>query len=172
MFGWDWTYDDAKFNGFNSSTSIYTADYLGDRRLLDLIVFDDSQGGVFPGGWDTPLSFPKPSWGKWELRHKVIADAHRIPSEAAGYCYSSRVLYADRKFWSADWVDLYDSNRKFWKAIVYYNVVGNVPNIGYEWKAISESVAWDFQNFHETVWSDHGNPFGKGMMINQNVPKE
>jgi hypothetical protein len=172
LFGWDWTYDDAKFNGFNGSTSIYTADYLGDRRLLDLIVFDDSQGGVFPGGWDMPLSFPKPSWGKWELRHKSIADAHRIPSEAAGYCYSSRILYADREFWSADWVDLYDSNRKFWKAIVYYNVVGNVPNIGYEWKAISESVAWDFQNSHETVWSDHGNPFGKGMMINQNVPKE
>jgi hypothetical protein len=172
LFGWEWTYDDAKFNGFNGSTSIYTADYLGDRRMLNLTVFDDSQGGDFPGGWDMPLAFPKPSWGKWELRHTAIADAHRIPSEAAGYCYSSRILYADREFWSANWIDLFDGNRKLWKAIAYYNVVGDVPNLGRRWKAISESTAWDLQNVHETVWSDHGNPWKRGMYINQNVPRE
>jgi hypothetical protein len=33
VFGFDWTNDDAKFNGFNGSTAIYTADYLGDRRI-------------------------------------------------------------------------------------------------------------------------------------------
>ena len=88
-----------------------------------------AKGGEFPGGWDTPLGFPKPSWGKWELRHTAIADVHRIPSEAAGYCYSSRILYADREFWSANWVDLYDSNRKLWKTIAYYNQIGDVPGM-------------------------------------------
>jgi hypothetical protein len=43
---------------------------------------------------------------------------------------------------------------------------------GHRWKAISESVAWDFQNVHETEWSDHGNPWKRGMYINQNVPEE
>ena len=45
LFGWEWTYDDAKFNGFNGSTATYTADYLGDRRILNLTLFDGSKGG-------------------------------------------------------------------------------------------------------------------------------
>jgi Protein of unknown function (DUF1329) len=172
LFGWEWTYDDAKFNGFNGSTATYTADYLGDRRILNLTLFDGSKGGDFPGGWDMPLGFPKPSWGKWELRHTAIADVHRIPSEAAGYCYSSRILYADREFWSANWVDLYDSNRKLWKTIAYYNQIGDVPGMGFTWKDIAESTAWDLQNVHATIWSSYGNPSKRGVYLNNNAPRE
>lgn len=173
IFGLDWTYDDAKWNGFNGSTSIYTADYLGDRRILNLTVWDETQGGVFPGGWDMPLAFPKPSWGKWELRHSAIADAHRIPSQAAGYCYSSRIMYVERAMWLADWLDNFDTNRKLWKVFWYGNEVGDLPNYGWQWKAIPEAVAWDVQNVHETVWSANGNPNTKtGMQVDMNAPAE
>ena len=172
VFGWEWTYDDAKFNGFNGSTSIYTADFLGDRRILNLTAFDGSIGGDFPGGYDMPLGFPKPSWGKWETRATAIADAHRIKSEAPGYCYASRILYADKEFWSSNWDDLYDSNNKLWKSIAYFNEIGDVPGLGHQWKDISESMAWDLQNQHATYWSSHGNPMKQGAMLDNNAPKE
>jgi hypothetical protein len=172
LLGWDWTYDDAKLNGFNGTTSIYTGDFLGDRKILNLTEFDGSQGGAIPGGWDMPLAFPKPSWGKWELRDTAIDDVHRIASEAPGYCYSSRILYADREFWTANWVDLYDSDRKLWKAIAFLQEVGDVPGMGHQWKDIAESMAWDFQNTHATIWSSYGNPTKTGAYLGLNAPKE
>ena len=77
VFGFDWTNDDAKFNGFNGSTSTYTGRYLGDRNILNLTAFDGSKGGRFPVGYDMPLGFPKPSWGKWELRDTAIDEVSR-----------------------------------------------------------------------------------------------
>ena len=167
IFGYDWTYDDAKTNGFNGSTSIYTGDFLGDRELITLAHFNN-EGGDFPGGYLMPLGFPKPSWGKWEVREMAVDDIHRIPSEAAGYCYSSRIAYADKEHWNSDWTDLFDSNRKLWKSISWYNSASNVPNIGPSWDGVS-SAAIDFQNSHETIWS--GLPKGKPY-LGSNVPAE
>jgi Protein of unknown function (DUF1329) len=170
VFGFDWAYDDAKTNGFNGSTSVYDADYLGDRKILTLAVFNQ-EGAVYPQGYDLPLGWPKPSWGQWELRPMAVADAHRIPSEAAGYCYSSRVLYADKEFWNADWVDLYDANHKLWKSISYFNDIGDVPGIGHTWDGVS-SMAWDLQNTHMTLWSGFANPMKVKPYLNFNAPKE
>jgi uncharacterized protein DUF1329 len=170
VFGFDWTYDDAKTNGFNGSTSVYTADYLGDRKILTLSEFN-TEGGAFPQGYDMPLGWPKPSWGKWELRPMAIIDVHRIPSETAGYCYSSRVMYVDKEFWDGDWVDLYDSNHKLWKSIAYFNDIGNVPGLGHTWDGVA-SMAWDLQNVHMTVWSGFGNPGTHKPYIDFNAPKE
>jgi hypothetical protein len=170
VFGFDWTYDDAKTNGFNGSTSIYTGDFLGDRKILTLAHFNQD-GAIFPDGYLMPLGFPKPSWGKWEAREHAIDDVHRIPSEAAGYCYSSRIIYADKEHWNGNWVDLYDSNHKLWKSIAYYNAAGNVPGLGDAWDGVS-SMAMDFQNQHETVWSGFGNPAKRKPYLDNNVPKE
>jgi hypothetical protein len=170
VFGFDWAYDDAKTNGFNGSTAVYTADYLGDRKILTLAVFNQD-GAVYPQGYDLPLGWPKPSWGTWEVRPMAIADAHRIPSEAAGYCYSSRILYADKEFWNADWVDLYDANRKLWKSISYFNDIGNVPGLGHTWDGVS-SMAWDLQNTHMTLWSGFANPMKVKPYLDFNAPKE
>jgi hypothetical protein len=170
VFGFDWAYDDAKTNGFNGSTSVYTADYLGDRGILTLAVFNQD-GATYPAGYDLPLGWPKPSWGTWEVRPMAIADAHRIPSEAAGYCYSSRILYADKEHWNADWVDLYDANRKLWKSISYFNDIGDVPGLGHTWDGVS-SMAWDLQNQHMTLWSGFGNPMKIKPYLNNNAPKE
>ena len=106
----------------------------------------------FPAGYLMPLGFPKPSWGKWEARDMAVEDVHRIPSESAGYCYSSRIIYAIASTGMADWDDLYDSNKKLWKAISYYNDAGDVPGLGHSWDGVA-STAMDFQNSHETVWS-------------------
>jgi hypothetical protein len=170
VFGWDWTYDDAKTNGFNGNTAIYTGKFLGDREILTLAHFN-TDGGKFPDGYDMPLGFPKPSWGNWEIRHMAVDDVQRIPSEAAGYCYSDRIIYADKEHWNADWVDLFDSNRKLWKAISYYNGSGDVPGLGHIWNGVASS-AMDFQNEHETVWSGFGNPTKTGPWFDNNVPKE
>jgi hypothetical protein len=87
----------------------------------------------------------------------VIDDVHRIRSEAAGYCYSSRIMYIDKEFWDGEWVDLFDSNHQLWKSISYFNDIGQVPGLGRTWDGVA-SMAWDLQNTHMTVWSGFGNP--------------
>ncbi|MBV8056486.1 MAG: DUF1329 domain-containing protein, partial [Deltaproteobacteria bacterium] len=158
--------------GFNGSTSIYTGRFMADRKMLNLTLFDGAKSGAFPDDYYAPLGFPKPSWGQWELRKTAIDDVTRIPSEASGYCYSHRILYADREFWSANWVDLYDSNAKLWKFIDYLNMIGPRPGGGYVWTDISQSTACDLQNFHETVWSSFGNPNKRGAYLDLQAPKE
>jgi hypothetical protein len=170
VFGFDWSYDDAKTNGFNGSTSIYDGTFLGDRKILTLAHFNQD-GAVYPAGYLMPLGFPKPSWGKWEARAMAVDDVHRIPSESAGYCYSSRIIYVDREHWNGDWVDLYDSNKKLWKAISYYNDAGDVPGLGSSWDGVA-STAMDFQNSHETVWCGFGNPWKRKPYLDSNAPKE
>jgi len=170
LYGFDWTYDDAKTNGFNGNTAVYAGDFLGDRDLITQAHFN-TDGGAFPDGYLMPLGFPKPSWGKWEIRHMAVDDVHRIASEAAGYCYSSRILYADKEHWNGDWVDLYDSNRKLWKSISYYNGSGDVPGLGHIWNGVASS-AMDFQNSHETIWSGFGNPTKTGPYFDHNAPAQ
>jgi Protein of unknown function (DUF1329) len=155
VFGFDWAYDDANGQGFNGTTSIYTGDYLGDRKIITLTDFS-TDGAVFPDGYDMPIAWPRPSWGKWTVRPMVINDVHRIPSEAAGYCYSSRIMYVDKELWHGMWVDLYDANRKLWKAISYYNDFHNHPPIGRTIDGVA-SVAYDLQNYHMTVWCGYAN---------------
>jgi len=170
VFGFDWSYDDANGQGFNGSTSVYTGDYLGDRKIMTLTDFTQD-GAEFPGGYDMPIAWPKPSWGKWTVRPMVINDVHRIPSEAAGYCYSSRIMYVDKELWHGMWVDLYDANRKLWKAISYYNDFGEHVLVGRTLDGVA-SVAYDLQNTHMTVWCGYANPWKRKPFIDTESPKE
>jgi hypothetical protein len=172
IFGFDWSYDDANGNGFNGSTSVYTADFLADRRMIGMANFSDtSEGANFPADYDMPIAWPKPSWGTWSLRPSSVIDVHRIPSEAAGYCYSSRVMYIDKELWGGGWVDLYDSNRKLWKAIYYYGFFTDIPGLGHSGNGVA-SVAYDLQNTHMTVWCGYANPAKRKPYIDSQVPKE
>lgn len=172
VFGFDWTQDDAKFNGFNGSTSTYVGKFLGDRKILNLTDFDGQDSGNFPQDYYS-IGFPRPDWGKWELRDTAIDDVTRIPSEAAGYCYAHRILYADRELWSSNWVDLYDSNNKLWKSIAYLNQIApDLQTHGYQWRDIAESTAWDLQNKHATIWSSYGNPSRSGAYFDAKAPAE
>ena len=49
LYGFDWTYDDAKTNGFNGNTAVYAGDFLGDRDLITQAHFN-TDGGAFPDG--------------------------------------------------------------------------------------------------------------------------
>ena len=172
VFGFDWSYDDANGNGFNGSTSVYTADFLADRKIIGMANFSDtSEGANFPADYDMPIAWPKPSWGTWSLRPASVIDVRRIPSEAAGYCYSSRIMYVDKELWGGGWVDLYDSNRKLWKAIYYYGFFADIPGLGHSGNGVA-SVAYDLQNSHMTVWCGYANPGKRKPYIDSQVPKE
>jgi hypothetical protein len=63
LFGSEWTNDDAKINGFNGGTSIFDADYLSDRKQIELVQLNNTSG-EFPSNYFMPLGFPKPTWGQ------------------------------------------------------------------------------------------------------------
>jgi hypothetical protein len=173
VFGLDWTYDDAKGNGFNGGTSVYDADYLGDRSVIALKHFN-SDGAIFPGNYFMPIGFPKPSWGKWEMVPTAVIDVHRIPSEAAGYCYGNRVMWVDKELWWSTWSDLYDSNHKLWKMQFWGAEIRDLPGSGLPGHTVggASAVSWDVQNSHATYWSGMGNPWKREPYINNQVPKE
>jgi hypothetical protein len=177
IYGLDWSYDDANGNGFNGSTAVYTADFLADRKIIGRVSFADNPatydppGPNFPADYDMPIAWPKPSWGNWSLRPASVIDVHRIPSEAAGYCYSSRIMYIDKELWGGGWVDLYDSARKLWKVINYYGYFADIPNLGHSGRGVS-STAYDLQNTHMTVWCGFANPSRRQPYINSQAPKE
>jgi hypothetical protein len=62
--------------------------------------------GQFPDGYDMPLGWPRPSWGRWQLRDVDVIAVSRVPSRAAGYCYGRRVIYVDRATSAPLWEEL------------------------------------------------------------------
>jgi Protein of unknown function (DUF1329) len=171
IFGSDWANDDAKLNGFNGSTSIYDAEYLSDRKEVELLDPAMDKGYSFPNDYFMPIGFPKPDWGAWQVRPAAVIDVHRIPSEASGYCYGDRVMYLDKEVWQTYWNDNFDSNHKLWKVFAYENAFGDSPGLGHTWVGIA-AMAWDVQNTHMTIWSSWANKDKKGFYLNQQVPGE
>jgi hypothetical protein len=68
-------------------------------------------------------------------------------------------------------VDLYDANRKLWKAISYYNDFHNHPPLGRTIDGVA-SVAYDLQNTHMTVWCGYANAGKLLPYIDFESPKE
>jgi hypothetical protein len=170
VFGFDWAYDDANGNGFNGSTATFTADFLAERQIISLVGFNQD-GANFPGGYDMPIAWPKPSWGTWSLRPMEVIDVHRIPSEAAGYCYSHRVMYIDKEYWGAAYVENYDASQKLWKLIYYFPAYADIPKLGNSLNGVA-SVAYDLQNTHMTVWCGFANQWKRQPFIDSQVPAQ
>ena len=170
IFGSDWANDDAKLNGFNGSTSIYDAEYLSDRKEVELLDPAMDKGYSFPNDYFMPIGFPKPDWGAWQVRPAAVIDVHRIPSEASGYCYGDRVMYLDKEVWQTYWNDNFDSNHKLWKVFAYENAFGDSPGLGHTWVGIA-AMAWDVQNTHMTIWSSWANKAKKGFFLNATGPR-
>lgn len=166
--GSDATPDDSRF-GFDSDLTQVQVEYLGAKKILALVDADLPQG-KFPAGYDMPLGWPTPAWGKWQLRDVDVISVSKIPSLAAGYCYGKRIMYVDRAFSGAVWEDLYDSNLKPWKFVALFLRTLNVPLAGPVNVTGSQVEAfWDIQNKHATFFSDpaEGRPF----YINDQSPK-
>jgi hypothetical protein len=107
LTGTDFTPEDSRF-GFDSDLAAVQVEFLGSRRIVALADANLPQG-PFPDGYDVPLGWPQPSWGKWQLRKADVISVSRIASRAAGYRYGSRVIYVDRATSAPLWEELYDS---------------------------------------------------------------
>jgi hypothetical protein len=168
--GSDTTPDDGRF-AFDANIPDFNADLLGERRILALMDVGTA-GANFPADYDMPLGWPKPSWGKWEVRDVYVLDVRKLPSKTAGYCYGKRIMYIDRQFYGALWQDLYDSKLKLWKMALLQPIVINVPGIGPQNSTGAQySHYWDVQNRHAT-FSGPNDGHGFDVLINDEVPKE
>ncbi|MBF6571004.1 MAG: DUF1329 domain-containing protein [Candidatus Binataceae bacterium] len=167
--GSDTTPDDARF-GFDGNIPEFDANLLSERQILAMM--DVGQAGAnLPQNYDMPLGWPKPSWGKWEVRDVDVLDIRKIPSMASGYCYGKRIMYVDRQFYGALWEDLYDSHMQLWKIVLLQPIVINVPRIGPQNSSGAQySHYWDIQNHHAT-FSGPNDGHGYSVLINDDVPK-
>ncbi len=166
--GSDATPDDARF-GFDSDLTQVQVEYIGAKKILALVDADLPQS-KFPAGYDMPLGWPTPGWGKWQVRDVDVISVSRIPSLAAGYCYGKRVMYVDRAFSGAVWEDLYDSNMKPWKFVGLFLRTLNVPRVGPANVTGSQVEAfWDIQDKHATFFSDPAG--GRPFYVNDQAPQ-
>lgn len=166
-FGSDTTPEDYRA-GYDSNITEVKVDFLGEKKILSLQDFTMPAEG-YPNDFDMPLGWPKPSWGKWQLRDVYVINVSKLPQLARGYCYGKRVMYIDKQFYGALWEDLYDSRDQPWKFLAVFRPALQAPGIGPVNEALSydESI-WDIQNKHATFFLD---PTGdKPIYLNQQAP--
>ncbi len=169
LTGTDITPEDTRF-GFDSNLAAVQAEFLGSRRILALVDAGLPQGR-FPDGYDMPLGWPQPSWGRWQLRDVDVIAVSRIPSRAAGYCYGRRVIYVDRATSAPLWEELYDSKLQPWKIYGLFLHTIDVPGIGpINTSGSMVSAFWDIQNSHSTFVSQPAD--GQPFFVNGQAPAE
>jgi hypothetical protein len=167
--GTDATQEDNR-QGFDSSITEFSVGYVGAKKILWLVGLK-LPTGKFPDDYDMPLGWPKPSWGKWQLRDVYVISLSKIPSRAAGYCYGRRVMYVDKATFAPLWEELYDSNLRPWKFLGLFLETVDVPGIGLQDGSAAQVEAfWDVQNDHATFFTDpaENRPF----YVNEQAPKE
>jgi hypothetical protein len=168
--GMDINQDDYR-SGFNSNITQFNVEYAGERKVLSLILskMPDSK---FPDGYDMPLGWPMPSWGKWQVRDTDIINATKIPSESSGYCYGKRVMYVDKADSAPLWEELYDPKGALWKIGGLFLHTIDVPNIGPVDASGSLIYAfWDIQNNHASIIADPTDN-SHSFYVNEQMPKE
>lgn len=171
VLGTDFVQDDYNTKGFNGGVALFTANFLGHRKILAFVDDHAVTTGNFPANWDMPLGWPRPSWGKWQLREVDIIDIRRIPSERPGYCYGKKVGYIDSHFYYGDWFETFDSNMKLWKLSFISPHAVKVPGIGLVTTNSVVASAWDIQNAHMTTFSSI-DKYGHDVLFNEDAPKQ
>ncbi len=167
--GSDFTSDDYRY-GFNANLTQVTAKFLASKKILAL-VDANLPTQAYPGGYDMPLGWPMPSWGKWQLRDAYVISVSKVPSEANGYCFGKRVMYVDKASSAVLWLDLYDMQMKYWKFGGFFLKTLDVPGVGpVTSSGAAVEAMWDMQNKHSSIFADPGlnHPF----YVNELAPKE
>lgn len=147
----DWTYDDTHRGCFNGTATMFDADYLGDRKILESLDGSKDLSKMRDmNNYYQPLIFGKPTLETWQVRDAWVIDVHRIPALAKGYCYKRRILYVDKQSYLAQWAEMYDVSNKLWK--IDYDPQGmvNVPGVGETWQNSGWGSVYDVQNAHMT----------------------
>ena len=157
-------------NGFDSNMTELQVDYLSRKKMLALLDPTPPRG-AFPQGYDMPLGWPTPSWGRWQIRDADVISVQKIPAKAAGYCYGRRVMYADSHFYGILWEDLYDQQMRLWKLQAIFPIAVEVPGVGPVNTAASDvEELWDIRNNHASIGAEPspGRPF----YANEQAPRE
>ena len=168
--GTDYVEDDYRRIGFNGGLGAFDAEFLRHQKILALTGDFAPLGGNFPDNYYMPIGWPKPSWGKWQLRDVDVVDVRPVPSERQSYCYGRRVIYEDSETHYALWEDGYDRNLKLWKTalldqrMVKASVYGEVPG-GFA------STAWDLKYDHMSNATSEGRD-GQDVSVDYDVPRE
>jgi uncharacterized protein DUF1329 len=126
--------------------------------------------GDFPNNYYMPLGWPRPSWGKWQLRDVDVISVQRIPAEQASYCYGKRIVYEDSQSHYALWEDAYDSSMKLWKIALVAQRQVRSTSLGYIFGPVTSSV-WDVQADHMTNVTTQ-NKLGDDMLTDDDVPAQ
>ncbi|HKD69266.1 MAG TPA: DUF1329 domain-containing protein [Candidatus Binataceae bacterium] len=113
--GTDWANDDSK-DGMNRIPTQFTADLIGEKKILALVHEDGALRGDpknFYTGHSAP--FHRAVTGKWELRDVWVVDEVPRASMVNGYCYSHDVFYIDKELYAVLQNEYYDRSGKLWK---------------------------------------------------------
>jgi hypothetical protein len=157
-------------NGFDSNMTELQVDYLGRKKMLALVDVTPPRT-TFPEGYDMPLGWPTPSWGKWQLREVDVISVEKLPAKAVGYCYGRRVMYVDSRFYGTLWEDLYDPQMRPWKTQAILPLAIDVPGVGTVETAGSDvEELWDIQLDHASIGGEPG--LGRAYYVNEQAPKE
>jgi Protein of unknown function (DUF1329) len=170
VVGTDYLQDDARNIGFNGGIALFDARFLGHRKILALTGNYAAMAGDFPKNYYMPVGWPKPSWGPWQLREVDVIDVRRVPSESAGYCYGSRILYEDSYNHYALWEDVYDAYLRLWKIALVAPRDTKAPSLGLVPASVTSCI-WDIQNGHMTTGTTE-DKYGHDVSINADVPGE
>jgi uncharacterized protein DUF1329 len=167
--GTDETPDDRRC-GFDSNLTQLSAEFIGTKKILSLMGFT-LPTGRFPENYDMPLGWPKPSWGKWQLRDVYQVGVSKLPSRGSGYCFAKRVVYVDATIFAPLWEDLYDKKLQPNRSIALFLRTLDIPGIGPQDSSNSMVYGiWDVQTHHATVFAEPGDdqPF----YVNDEAPKD
>jgi hypothetical protein len=170
VVGTDYIQDDYKSVGFNGGIGIFGADFLEHRKILALTGNYAPLGGDFPANYFIPLGWPKPSWGKWQLRDVDVIDVRRVPEKREGYCYGKRIIYEDSSTHYALWEDMYDTDMRLWKTAFGAQRLVKATALGYVPGPVTSSI-WDLRNGHMTNVSTEDQQ-GDDMLIDVDAPAE
>ena len=116
--GGDFTFEESN-NGPPSLPQKYKITYLGARPMMVMAHADPKSFESCGSASDLPpeyfyppdkgvLPWPRPAFGKWEMREVYVIEMTRLPAFTSGYCYSRRVIYVDKETLYPLAIDLYD----------------------------------------------------------------
>ena len=167
--GTDMTTDEYRY-GFNGNLTDSVVESAQARRIVALIdVTIPAQ--TYPAGYDMPLGWSTPDWGKWQVRDAYQIDVRKLPSQQSSYCYGKRIMYVDKSFYSTLWEDLYDKQMNLWKVAGFFLGTAEVPQIGpVNSSGRAVEGIWDLQNNHSSILSDPGK--GRPFYVNEQAPDE